>query len=139
MFSVKNFLDLIFYLTDKSIYSIMSSRSEILSFICCILLVRCAFKFFFNFSFPDFPQFEFSLLSVCVFVFSFISLRDLFIFCLSSSIVFIKATLVSLPCVSEILRAFCDRASGLLWRHILLAFDCVFLWSLVFWNWKDCI
>ena len=43
MFSVRDFLDLMFSLTDVSIFSIVSSTPEILSYITCTLLVMLAF------------------------------------------------------------------------------------------------
>jgi hypothetical protein len=64
-------------------------------------------------------------------VFSQISLRDLFISSLRTSVIFKKAILRVRVCMcfsyGVILRAYCGRIVGFLWSHIdLVVIDCVF-------------
>jgi hypothetical protein len=117
-FSIRNYLDLIFSLTDVSISFITSSMPETLSSISCILLVMLATVVPLNL-----PRFSISrILPDCVFfiasisisgleqfyafplpgliVFSCTSLRDLFISSLKVSIIFIRLDLRSLSCAS---------------------------------------
>ena len=113
MFYVRNFLDLTFSLVDISIYSTVSSMPEILSSISYILLVMLASvvsvlftRFFISrissvcvFFIASITTFRFYTVLfnsfTCLIVFSFISLRDLFVSSLKTS-----ACLIVFYCIS---------------------------------------